>query len=423
MKARWVVLISLVANIALVLAIGWTRKPVAQPLPEARTVQEVVVTQREAAVEADPAAVLQPSAVSFHWSQLVSDDLKLYRDRLREIGCPGRTVRQIILREIHDRFEPRRNAVLAGVQAQFWDLALQGGDAIEHACEKPLESLQMEQQKLIEEVLGAEEPEPAEAAAELSRANRRYDWLPEDKRKRMAAFDRKLNDAVQAMFQEARRANPDGKPTPEARKVMKALEAEMTAARKELLTPAEYEDYELRNSRAGDWASGLAGFEATEDEWRSVGRLIKQHDDAVRQVNRQFSGESFEKKALTEAVQKLNTELASARKEALGPERAAEVERASSGDYYQLRAVLQRYDMDTQLAARAYEIQQTAMKHANELRQDQNLPPEIREATLEAIRQETERTLAETLGNKAFATYQKHDRGWFKRLGNSGEAK
>jgi len=190
-----------------------------------------------------------------------------------------------------------------------------------------------------------------------------------------------------------------------------------------LLTPAEYEDYELRTSGAGDWTSEIAGFEGTEDEWRSVAKLTKQRDDAVKEVNRQFHDKLINQDALKEAVKGLNAQLASARKETLGPERAAEVERGSSGEYRQLRAVLQRYEMDSALAARAYEIQQTAMTHANELRKDQNVDPEIRRAALEAIRQETERTLAETLGPKVLATYQKYDRGWFEKLGGAGDAK
>ncbi len=137
MKTRGMILISLTVNIALVAAIGWTLKPAARSLPTPATIREVVVTQFVASVEAAAPTVPPPITTVFRWSQLASGDLKLYRDRLREIGCPERTVRRIILREIHERFEPRFRALLAGVQAQFWELALQGGDAIEKACEKP----------------------------------------------------------------------------------------------------------------------------------------------------------------------------------------------------------------------------------------------------------------------------------------------
>lgn len=421
MKARWAVLISFALNAALALAIAWTLKQSPRPAQPTPTTQEVVVTQNVAVAEASLPTVAQSAAIPFNWSKLISDDLKLYRDRLREIGCPERTVRLIILREIYDQFEPRRKALLASLQGQFWELALQGPDEIGKACKKPVESLKEEQQELIKDVLGEEEPKNE---TEPRRVSRDYDWLPEEKREKMAALDRQLNDVRHATARERRR-NSSGRiiPAPEAQKAVQAMEAEVTVARKQLLTPAEHEEYELRKSGAGNWSTGLAGTEVTKDEWLSVARLVRQRDEVAGELSRQLRDKLINQDAFNESTKKLNAELASARKDALGPERAAEVERGWSGDYQQLRAVLQRYDMDSQVAARAYEIQQTALAHANELRKDQNMAPELRRATLEAIRQETERTLAQTLGQKAFATYQKYDRGWFMRLGGPGDAK
>ena len=60
------------------------------------------------------------------------------------------------------------------------------------------------------------------------------------------------------------------------------------------------------------------------------------------------------------------------------------------------------------------------MKQADALRSDKSIDASARDAAMLAIRQETERTLAQTMGAKVFATYQKYDEGWFGRLQGRG---
>jgi hypothetical protein len=97
--------------------------------------------------------------------------------------------------------------------------------------------------------------------------------------------------------------------------------------------------------------------------------------------------------------------------------RAAEYARANDRDYRQVRTVLEKYGLDDALAREVYELQRIAMKQANTLRGNESLDTEARAAALAAIRQETERTLEQAMGRKAFNTYRKYDEGWFGRLG------
>src|SRR6266566_5944163 len=59
---------------------------------------------------------------SFHWSQLESEDYRVYTANLRALGCPEATVRHIIMADIRELYIGRVNALVDTVQNQFWDL-------------------------------------------------------------------------------------------------------------------------------------------------------------------------------------------------------------------------------------------------------------------------------------------------------------
>ena len=57
-----------------------------------------------------PADSSPPPGLPFRWSQIASEDLKIYRDNLRAIGCPELTVREIMRAVINELFGPRAGA-------------------------------------------------------------------------------------------------------------------------------------------------------------------------------------------------------------------------------------------------------------------------------------------------------------------------
>jgi hypothetical protein len=112
----------------------------------------------------------------------------------------------------------------------------------------------------------------------------------------------------------------------------------------------------------------------------------------------------------------MEAELNAAMKSALGAERFAEFQLASNSDYQQTKRITDRYELPESLAQQAYELQRTAAAHAEAVGADANLTPEARLSALAAIRKETERALATTLGPKVFGTYQEYHGGWLQNL-------
>ncbi|MFO1512339.1 MAG: hypothetical protein U1F83_05395 [Verrucomicrobiota bacterium] len=434
MKSRPLIWLSLGLNLILLAAVCHfaLRRPASRPVPrEVRMIpvsEPVTDTTTETNSES---AMTDPGVEAFSWAQLTSTDFKVYRDRLRAIGCPEETVRDIIIAEINEKFRPRRAEIVTSVQGRYWEITAKGKNALKE-WETALEKLDEERQALINDVLGKN---PADEQTNNEQQTRwwtnRYAWLPAEKQGRLVELEQESQKRTQAIWEEIRK-RPNTQPTAEDNQKFKALQDELTTARQQLLSPEEYLEYRLRGSSAGSWAGNLQGFETTETEWRAVARLKLDYEDALKQAfpetdevagafaNRYGTPlpppDASEASAQEEVRRQMQAELEAAMKSTLGAERFAEYELASNSDYQRTKRIIERYQLSETLAKRAYELQHTAAAHARATRADANLSDEARASALAAIRQETERALATTLGAKVFNTYQEYHGDWLKQL-------
>jgi hypothetical protein len=421
MNARWITVISVGLNLALVAGIvKVSRRGEPAAVPEIRA-----MTNRAAAMAAEalpvpvPAPLPEPMVEDFQWPQAADADFKKYRENLEALECPENAAQVILLAEINAHYGEKRRAALAAVQGQFWDLMVQGPDALVKKAEAATRGIDDERKKVIEEVVGARKPDEAELAAnkkrEAAARQAQYAWLAEEKREKMMVLDKKLEEATAEMWRVGRQ-NKDRQPTAEAKARQKEVEQQIKQERQQLLTTEEFSEYELRSAGAASWAAGATGFEPTEAEWRQVTKLQKQRDDALAEMDANKPANDAEKKARAEATQRLNEEYNKSRDSILGPERAAELTPPHDRDYRQVLTVTKRFGLDDAVAMQVYELQRVAMQQATALRNNKSIEADSREAAMQAIRRETERTLAQAMGARAFATYQKYDEGWFSRL-------
>jgi hypothetical protein len=384
----------------------------AQPDSAAQT-----MTEPQDTAEPQPGAIaLRPD---FHWSDLMSDDLEVYRDRLRDIGCPELTVRDILIAEIKHRVGERRRAFSRGIQSRFWDVAAQGGkDALDKEWGESLAEFRREIAETIKAVLGPLKEDPDvnnERTAEARRIDWEgaHSWLPDEKRAQLIS----LEERYWNLLQEARAISTDSQ-NPERIAREAVLKEELNRERQALLTAGENEEYALRSFGNANWAARVAGFEPTEDEWRQVTRLRLASSETHSAILRPPDGS---RSNLSEAdVRVLNArtdaELESAIATALGPERYAEYRRGLDSTYQQTLSVMKAYDLPTGTADHVYSIQQSATASAAQVRQDTGLTDESRAAALSAIQAETERTLNQLLGPAVMKTYQTHTGQWIGQI-------
>jgi hypothetical protein len=414
MKTRLFIGLSLVLNVSLAAAIFLSLKSPSVTAPAPATATSVADTIQPAP---GPPEGSPPPGLPFHWRQIAAEDLKIYRDHLRAIGCPEPTVREIIRAVINERFGARRRNLLAPLEDRYWDMvrreALVRRQAVPQSeWGRALTALAAQRQRLIVEVLGRDglaaeaEQQTRRAALELQ-----YSWLSPEKRDRLIELEEKYQQhlvewaATLGLQSNGLLTTGDGDRLQEWQK-------EFDESEKQLLTPEELAELQLRKSDAADWAGGLPGFNPSEDEWRAMTQLRSELDEGQSQPG---SPELTEEERAARQSE-LQTKFDQALKETLGPDRFAQYELANNGEFQGVRNVTRRYGLPDDVAMAAYDIQQTALANARQAGDDPNLSPAARLTTLTAIQQETERTLSGTLGARVFSTYKEYSGDWLKDL-------
>src|SRR5262245_11074916 len=101
MKLRTILWSSAALNLGLIAGVLFVLKNRPTPATSAPPALSPSTERPSQTADAIRALLATLPASQVRWSQIASDDLKIYRDNLRAIGCPALTVRDIILGEIN----------------------------------------------------------------------------------------------------------------------------------------------------------------------------------------------------------------------------------------------------------------------------------------------------------------------------------
>ena len=125
MKTNRPLLISIFRNLVL---IGWVISlHVAHPrqITGPATTNDITKTrapaeQLKAALDFPPQSVAAHRANPFDWRQVESPDYKEYIANLRAIGCPEKTIKEIVTADVKDLFSARRGALIQTNHYEYW---------------------------------------------------------------------------------------------------------------------------------------------------------------------------------------------------------------------------------------------------------------------------------------------------------------
>ena len=356
------------------------------------------VTNRAARVRHttnEAAPVVVEVAAPFNWQQVESADYRVYIENLRAIGCPEATIRDIIVADINELFAGRIKELVDGVTGRFWDFML-NHDELEKLVEekaKELSALDDEREEMFATLFGEKDPmakirEAEQEKEERARWRQTLDFLPGAK---LAQF-LKIKDRFSAARQDLKQP---GNTLTHDERGRKSQELNLEEERQihALFTPQELEEYKLRTSSAAGFRPGLADFEATEEELRAIARAKMNQKQAPAQ------GQA-------------DAEI----KELLGAERFAAYQRASDDAYRQTLRITDRFELPPETAVQVYQMQKEAEAQARKIRDDTNRSVEERQAILEVMQGETEKSISLVLGSKVFGAYQKYGDGWLSRF-------
>src|SRR4051794_23652795 len=279
MSTKGFLIISVVANLAFVGTVGYLVKK-QEAAPVSADLNTLVTTQEVAKIPAplkrNPDLVQTNVAIpQINWRMVESEDYRQYIVNLRSIGCPEETIRDIITADVNKLFEARRKEMRAAAtnKFEFWKAGNMFAGVMDEEKIKQKQELAKEKKELLTTLLGAAPEEKADLGAVMNPFQDLLDFLPEGKQA-------KVVDLMQSMQAKAMKSMKDGSPDAADLKEMQKVQKDMEAEIAKVLTPQEFEDYQLRLSQTSMMMRmQLASFDPSEQEFREIFKLQKKFDD------------------------------------------------------------------------------------------------------------------------------------------------
>lgn len=366
--------------------------------------------ERTTGLAADPSAAARPVPA---WRNLDTADLNQLPERLRSAGLPPKLVATITTARIAEQFAARRRQILGDAKVPYWNRSffqeMSGGQA--------MRDLTREEREAVDAVLGSEARVANLAPEAIAQMQRLYGPLPVEKILQLQEISRDYQDLRQAVQLET-----GGLQLAEDRAKLALLTEEERKDMEALLTPAEFEEYQLRRSSAANQLRNqLHWVEVTEAEFRSLYRLQQSHTD-------QFSNTASGPISSALAAQRRTAEqaLVAEAKAILGEERGAEFERNRDFSYRQLAALVDRLELPRSTAAEVIALRQGIQQRAFAAQTNANLTPEQRRAEVTALVREATEAVAARLGSEGAAAFRQTPGNWIQQLemrANAGAAR
>ena len=184
----------------------------------------------------------------------------------------------------------------------------------------------------------------------------------------------------------------------------------------QILSPQEYQDYQLRNSwTARNMRESLGSFEPSETEFLTLFQLRKAFDDQFGMIRE--GGDETVREQRRLAQQQLDDQV----RATLGEQRFHEYQLAQDERYRDIYNFVQRNELPKEVAESVYDIRRVAEAERRRLEADESIPREQRAAAVAAIAEQTRQALATALGPDAFAQYQERDGNWVNRMARVDE--
>ena len=272
MKTRFILILSLGLNVLLAAAYAF-KSPNPVPATMATAPHEALFDGKERVitkVTTNTVTVVTP-AKPFDWRVVESSDYGQYLANLRAIGCPERTIRDIILADVGDLFRQRAKMNLGTNRFEYWKAGSPLGNVFDEQQLATQRDLLNQKRELLKTLLGeAYDQDANPSSAEIISTMERMtgDFLKPDQQAALKQLELKYTGRW------AKAAASGDNQT------MKTVLAEKDAEMLAVLSPEEKFEYEVRMSPpAVMLRMSLGEFEPTEEEFRGMFQVFKRFTD------------------------------------------------------------------------------------------------------------------------------------------------
>lgn len=339
------------------------------------------------------------------WEELQARDLKTLVEQLRAAGFPANIIRALVDAKLEATYGARIRALLGEAHDRpFWqpESVFSSNDT---KFFEALNAIHKERSKALREILGDELL--AAAGADLpEQLRQRFGNLPKAK----LDLVRRIADDYDEMIRQAKNGSRDIQ-LPEDKATLELLERERRADLAAVLTAAELEDYEMRNSPLlGRLRQPLTFMDASEAEFRAIYLALLPVADSLFPSAQSYRLSTPQSRQEREAahqsfVQRLQAEL--------GEARTAEYLRASNSDYQQVRRITDAAALPVETANRIYDLRTTTLQESLRIH-GSGLDATERSAALQVLASQARAQVTGQLGNAA-ASYLR-DANWILAL-------
>ncbi len=215
-----------------------------------------------------------PAASRFDWRQVESDDYRKYIANLRSVGCPEETIRDIIVADVNKLFRERERSYTPTNTFHFWKTGLSNTQGLAEEMAEVRTAHAKEKREVLATLLGTEVAANADLSPKVREIDLFYDallsYLPESKRVQ-------AQDIAQEFVRQATKTFQDGVSRAGLAAYPELVQQKEEALRA-VLSPEEYEEFELRtSSEAQSLRGNYAGADFTEDEFRQIFSFARQY--------------------------------------------------------------------------------------------------------------------------------------------------
>ena len=364
------------------------------------------------ALRPPPSAVTEKVTVvtnALRWAQLESEDYKTYIARLRGIGCPEQTIRDIIIADLDKLLAPEiASAYGRRKELRYWhpEEEEMANDVNPRDVFQKQHELEKRKQEIIRELISTDlSRERMKASGQEDYYERRLGFLPEYRRTKVRELLEQFDDAEQKIRD--KETADAGALTAADRSQLRLLRQQREEELDRLLAPSEKQQYELWLSPVANEARhALYGMDATEQEFLAVYQARKTFEDAWGQRDPDLLDP-----ASREQMEQAKADMEAQILRDLGEQRYADYQRGGDDDFHLLSALVTRHKLPREKAAEVYSYKNVSANYREQIRSSPVLTAEQKAEAIKAIAEETANIVRGVLGPKAYNHYLRSGQG------------
>jgi hypothetical protein len=368
----------------------------------------VVVTNRVAAgTGAAPVVVIRTNA--FNWAQLETEDYGTYISRLRSIGCPEQTIRDIVIADLEKLMAARVQQIEGPKEPpKYWKPdrkeLVRTVETLEKMGQK--QEVDFEKREIIRDLLGVDlAAERSRTKGETDFYEERLTFLSPEQRARVRMIMERANREEVALREKSWLENDEL--TSEERKALAEIQKKKEQEVASLLSPEELERYNLWFSpSAYRVRDSFFAMEPSEEDFLAIYKLQREFDQKWQEV--QPAELSAAERQEYEGAQ---AEYEAGIREYLGKDRFEEYQKSRDSDFQQLQAAAAQFGLNVGVASEIYGFKKVLEEERARVREMGGLTPEQRARVDAALAEEAERSVVEVMGPKAYRFYLRNGAG------------